>query len=161
VATTDGLLHGLEVHPGSAAAGRTEVPETMEEAWNLKADGAVTAGPEVVYLGLKHEAYPGYQGVEAVDKSNGKVLWRVDPESSFFTTFFEYHNQWSKPGGDARIYAITKDNRVVSLKEKERDTRVKLTVVPKVEAIPTRIVGKAAKDKDAAAPADAPKEDKK
>jgi outer membrane protein assembly factor BamB len=169
VPTNDGVLHALEVKAGVASAGKPEIPETFSEAWTLTADGTITMGPEVAYLGVKRQSYPGFLGVVAVEKSSGKVLWKVEPaEGSFFTGFLEFHNNWSKSGGDARIFAMTRDNRIVCLKEKERDTRLKVFTPPKADApVPTRIVGKAAKEKEAAeapkdaAPADAPKEEKK
>lgn len=171
IPTTDGNLHALEVHPGVVTTGRPEVPESFEEAWTVPAEGTVTIGPDVVYLGTKRQDYPGFVGVQAIEKATGKVLWKVDG-GGFFTGFLEYQNNWSKPNGDARVFAITSDNRIVSLKEKEHNTRVKVYVAPKTEVVPTRILGKAAKEaeaKDAAAkeapaadaPKDAPKEEKK
>jgi outer membrane protein assembly factor BamB len=159
-ATNDGMLHALEVTPSKSSKGSGESPETFEVAWELPGNGVVTAGPDYVYVGLKRTAgFPAFQGIEAVDKSNGKVKWKV--EGGFFTHFLEYQNAWSKPGSEARVYAITADNRVVSLREKIRDTGVRVVKDPEKAvdpSAPVKITGKKAGGDDAPK-ADAPKPD--
>src|SRR5437764_3010472 len=57
--------------------------------------------------------------------------WSSDVCSS---DLLEYFNTWSKPDGEARIYAISSDNRLVSLKEKIHDTSLKVVKLPTPEA---------------------------
>ena len=166
-ATNDGTLHALEVTPAKSSRGSAEAPETFDVAWELPAAGVVTAGPDYVYVGLSAtKDFPAFKGVEAVDKTTGKVKWKV--EGGFFSMYLENQNAWSKQGGEARVYAVTGDNRVVSLKEKVRDTGLKVfKEAPKAvdPSAPVKIIGGAKKDdapKDDAAkdaPKDAPKDE--
>ena len=180
-ATVNGLLHAIQITPAHTIKGQPEVPETINEAWQLKdAVGVVTAGPDIVYAGYRRTAkketsknakdaiktparttnpdidYPSFTGIAAVEKSSGKVLWKS--EDSFFTSYLEFHNAWSQPRQAAHVYAITSDNRLVSLKEKLRDTGIRvikpIIVEPEMPKMPTPH-----KKGDAAPAADAPKAD--
>ncbi|MFH0939059.1 MAG: PQQ-binding-like beta-propeller repeat protein [Planctomycetota bacterium] len=124
-ATSDGLVHALQVTPIRLIGGM-ESPETYKEVWTIPASGAITVGPSVVYLGLDREtSFSAFKGIQAVDKATGKALWKVQGPG-FLTHFLEFHNSWSNPTQNARVFAITTDNRVISLKEKVRDTGIKV-----------------------------------
>ncbi|MCY3017774.1 MAG: PQQ-binding-like beta-propeller repeat protein [Planctomycetota bacterium] len=127
---TDGTVRALLVRPARASKGQPETPESFTHAWDVQgAAGIVTAGPEVAYLGIKREGnMDAYKGVMAVDKATGKVLWKTDNE--FFRQFLGFNSAWNTPGLGARVYAITSDNRLVSLKEKIRETGLKIVQAP-------------------------------
>jgi len=136
VPTADGLLHGLQLTPAKALTGGTisEIPESSTEVWAAPAAGVITVGPDAVYVGLSQDRNsPVYKGIAAVDKSSGKTLWKS--EGGVFTEFLQFHNSWSKSNQEPRVYAITADNRLVSLKEKIRET-VKVVKQPVAPAEP-------------------------
>ncbi len=154
VATTDGKLHALQITPTKAVSKNQpiEVPESFTPAWDVKAEGGITVGPSVVYLGTGREKeFPGFKGVTAVEKATGKVLWSDDGKG-FFTHYLENHNAWSMPGGEMRLFAVSADNRLICLKEKQRDTGIKV-VKPAKPAEPE--LPKVIKKKAAAEGADA------
>ena len=161
-ATRDGILHALEISPARSSRGQAETPESFGLAWELPAAGAITTGPDVVYLGLKRTAgYDGFEGIEAVDKSSGKVLWKVDG-GGFFKAYLEYQNTPGKADSECRVFAVTNDNRIVSLKERVRNTGVRVFKEEKVvdPSAPVKIIGKKAggdQGGDAPKPDDAPK----
>lgn len=137
VPMADGQLHALRITPAKvlSGGGLSEIPESAALAWQVPAAGAITAGPSAVYLGLGQDAgSPVYKGIAAVDKASGKVLWKS--AGGIFTAFLQFHNSWSIPGQEARVYAITADNRLVSLKEKIRDTGVRTIKLPAAPAEP-------------------------
>jgi outer membrane protein assembly factor BamB len=129
-AVDTGKLEALKVNQATQLKTGVSVPESAQLLWETAGCGAITAGPDVVYVGLKcAKDFPGYQGIAAVEKASGKVLWQT-PENGFFTNYIEFHNDWANPVTEARIYAITSDNRLVSLKEKVRDTGIKVVKMP-------------------------------
>lgn len=158
VATTNGMVNGLTVTPSKAVKGQPEIPESYEKTWEVPAAGAITVSPDVVYLGTGRTG-DTYKGIMAVNKENGKVLWKS--ETPFFAQFLEYFNSWSKPEGEARVYAISSDNRLISLKEKVRATGIRVIKEPTPEVEQPKFT-KVPKKEGAAAPdAAAPKEEKK
>jgi hypothetical protein len=134
VATTDGELHALQLQPTRSSKGQPETPESFSHAWSVKGgEGIVTTGPDVVYVGRNRDADGNsYKGVVAVEKATGKVLWQ-SPKSDFFQQFLEFQNAWSNPKLAARVYTITADNRLLSLKEKVRDTGLRVVKEPEPE----------------------------
>lgn len=142
VATSEGALHALKVQPARSSKGQPETPESFAPAWEAKgADGVVTSGPDIVYAGSGHFADAnGYKGIMAIDKDTGKVLWKN--EGGFFTQFIEFHNSWMNPKLAARVYALTTDNRLVSFKEKVRDTGMKAIKAPAPEPEQPKMPGK-------------------
>ncbi|MGD0091206.1 MAG: hypothetical protein ABSE73_14915, partial [Planctomycetota bacterium] len=132
--TADGALHALLVQPSRASKGQPETPESFSHAWSVKGgQGVITTGPDIVYVGRDRDAELGsYKGIMALEKATGKVLWQV-PTSSFFQQFLEFQNSWSHAKFAPRVYALTSDNRLVSLKEKVRDTGLKVVKMPQVE----------------------------
>jgi len=163
VPTTDGELHALQLQPTRSSKGQPETPESFSHAWSVKGgEGVVTTGPDVVYVGKNREADANsYKGVMAVEKATGKVLWQ-SPKSDFFQQFLEFRNSWSNPKLAARLYTITADNRLLSLKEKVRDTGLRVVKVPEPEPeAPKMPVKKGAKAAPAegAAPAVEPAKD--
>jgi len=126
IATNNGKLNALQITPAKASTKTTaDQAETFEHAWSIPGEGAITASPSTVYIGLKrNEDHAGFSGIAAVDKATGKVLWKVDDEKPFFVNYIEFHNSWSNPADQARVFAITADNRIVALKEKARDTGI-------------------------------------
>jgi outer membrane protein assembly factor BamB len=135
VATEDGKLHALLVSPAKAPTKTTaETPESYSHAWEVSGAGAISASPSTVYVGLRHEKdHAAYNGVAAVDKASGRVLWSSEGgEKAFFTSYIEYQNSWTNAAQPMRLYAITSDNRIVALREKQRDTGVQ--VVKALEA---------------------------
>jgi outer membrane protein assembly factor BamB len=146
-ATSDGKTHALQLTPTrSATKSNPEAIETATHAWDVAGQGAITAGPNIVYVGANRSAtFPGFTGVTAVNKHTGKVLWSEQGgEKAFFTSFLEFHNSWSTDG--ARLFAITADNRLVSLKERAKDTALQ------VEAAPVDVAPKIPTPKKAEAP---------
>jgi outer membrane protein assembly factor BamB len=123
-ATTDGKTRALKLTPAVLPSQHStnEAPESCEQAWELPGAGAICAGPNIVYIGARrHTDHPGYSGVAAVNKNTGQTIWKEEGgEKAFFTSFLEFHNNWSADG--ARLFALTSDNRLVSLKEKPQDT---------------------------------------
>lgn len=94
--------------------------EDVSLAWKFASGRGVAAfAPEVVYVGednVADEAFRGYRKLAAVAKETGKLLWRTGGEHLDF--FLEFHNDWSVPGEDTRVYAVTNDGRFVSYKRK-------------------------------------------
>jgi|GEM_PF-2064146 len=125
VATSDGNLTALKLTPAYTPKGQPEVPESFEPAWQTKAVGTITASMDTVYVGLEKDGEePAFKGIAAIDKASGKTLWKSP--SGFFSNFLEFHNEWNLPTQNARVYAITTDNRLVSLKEKVRKTGLRV-----------------------------------
>ncbi|HEY3325393.1 MAG TPA: hypothetical protein VGP72_33385 [Planctomycetota bacterium] len=141
--TANGIFHALQIQPARSVKGQAEIPESYSEAWTAPAAGALCVGPDLVYLGTnKLKDAPGYGGVTVVSKADGKVQWKV--EGGFFTQFLPYFNLWTKPGQEAHVYALSSDNRLVSLKEKVRETGIRLIKAPTPEPeMPKVIIGKA------------------
>jgi hypothetical protein len=115
------------VSPARASKGGGELPERAAEFWKVKGDGTVTAGPLFAYIGSGAVGDHAYKSVSAVDKATGKVLWT----DSSAAQYLEYQNNWSNRDSGARIYALTSDGRIVSYKEKRRETGVQIAVIPK------------------------------
>lgn len=117
--TMDKVVHALEIVPAKSAT-RTSIgePESFKLLWNLSdAEGVVTAGERKVYLGKGlADKFRGYKKVFAVAKESGKVEWAS--ESLGVRFYIEFHNQWSKDGQEMRLYAVTEDNRLISIKER-------------------------------------------
>jgi outer membrane protein assembly factor BamB len=157
-ATRNNQVRALQIQPARASKGQPEIPESFSVAWSVpEAQGAITAGPDTVYLGTGRAAEMGmYTGIIAVEKATGKTQWRH--EGKFLTQYLEFHNSWSKANLEARVFALTADNRLVSLKEKIRDTGLKVVKVPAPDGeapkMPIRKKGAAAPAAEgAAAPA--------
>lgn len=153
-AANDGQVHAVEVKPMKISRGQPEVPENFSPAWTVAGDGTIGAGPDMVYVGSGKKAdMAAYGSIKAVDKMSGTVRWEVagGGKDSFFQQFLEFHNAWNS-GWDARVYAITNDNRVVSFKERIRDTGIKVVKQPEAPQGPAKIVGGAKKEGDAAEP---------
>ena len=115
----DGNIQAVRVIPSKPARkGDFETPERFTEGWVTKGEGTVTAGPKYVYIGNGKVGDHAYKSVSAVDKETGKVVWT---ESSA-GMYLEYQNNWSNKNSGARIYGVSSDGRVISYKEKRRDT---------------------------------------
>jgi len=143
-AANDGQVHAVEVKPMKISRGQPEVPENFNPAWTVAADGTLGAGPDLVYLGQgKKGDLAAYGSIKAVDKMSGAVRWEVagGGKDSFFQQFLEFHNAWNS-GWDARVYALTNDNRVVSFKERIRDTGIKVVKQPAAPQGPAVFVPK-------------------
>ncbi|HYG78146.1 MAG TPA: PQQ-binding-like beta-propeller repeat protein [Planctomycetota bacterium] len=150
VPTADGNLNALKVERSRVEKGQPETPEKYNVAWKVKGDGAITASSDIVYIGtgrLKDNC--SYMGIQAVNKETGKVLWATEP-GSFFSQFLETQSAWSVPGNDTRIFAIASDNRLISLKEKVRDTGIRV-IKPTAEPEAPKMPAKKAKAGDAPA----------
>jgi len=159
VATTNGMVNGLKVTPSMAQKGQPEIPESFEKAWEVPAAGAITVSPDVVYLGTGRTG-DSYKGIVAVAKDSGKVLWKS--ETGFFTQYLEFFNSWSKPDSEARVFAISADNRLISLKEKVRATGIRVIKEPTPEVEQPKFTKVPKKEgADAAAPAPEKKDEKK
>lgn len=126
VATNNGMLNALRVQFSRPNKDLFDSSESFSKEWEVAGcAGVITAGPTIVYAGLnREEGFPGYKGIAAIDKATGKVLWKN--EGGLFSDYVEFHNSWTKPNQAARVYAITADNRLVSLKEKLMDTGMKV-----------------------------------
>ncbi|HYF50124.1 MAG TPA: PQQ-binding-like beta-propeller repeat protein [Planctomycetota bacterium] len=153
IPTENGKVNALRVTPSKAPTKTTpEVPESFEEAWAVPGAGVITASPTTAYIGLKRQAdHPGFSGIVAVDKNTGKTLWKVNGETPYFVDYLEFHNSWSNPSEQARVFAITADNRIVALKEKPRDTGVQKPKEEKKEEVPVAPKKKDEKKADEAA----------
>jgi len=143
VACTDGELHALQLQPARSSKGQPETPESFSHAWSVKGGtGVVTTGPDVVYVGWDRDAaLNSYKGVMAVEKATGKVLWQ-SPKSEFFQQFLEFQNSWDNPKLAARVYTITADNRLVSLRERVRKTGLIVVKAPEPEPEAPKMIGK-------------------
>jgi len=162
-AANDGQVHAVEVKPMKISRGQPEVPENFSPAWTVAAEGTLGAGPEMVYLGSgKKGDLAAYGSIKAVDKMSGTVRWEVSGggKDSFFQQFLEFHNAWNS-GWDARVYAITADNRVLSFKERLRDTGIKVVKPTEAAAPNSRLVGIPKPPADPAAPAEEKKPEAK
>ena len=110
--TKTGLVNCLRVNSGKF--GHKGEPETLESAtklWSIEGGGVITTGKNVVYVSDSMDVKSGlYKGVKAVDRETGKVRWHMD--SGFFSLIMQVYNE-SSP----RLYAVTVDNRIISLRE--------------------------------------------
>ncbi len=97
------------------------VPEHAEEAWTLHGyQGAIGASEKVIYLGDEEvKGFRGFKKVAAVDKETGKVLWKSASKGVAF--YLEFQNAWRSPDQPLRLYTVTKDNRLLSFKERKYD----------------------------------------
>jgi outer membrane protein assembly factor BamB len=129
--TVDKAVHALEVIPAKPAT-KTSIaePESHKLLWKLNdAEGVVTAGERKVYLGAGvTDKFRGYKKVCAVLKDSGKVEWASESQGVRF--YIEFHNQWSREDQEMRLFAVTEDNRLLSLKERAEKVG---PVVAKVE----------------------------
>ncbi|HLX62556.1 MAG TPA: PQQ-binding-like beta-propeller repeat protein [Planctomycetota bacterium] len=124
----DGNVQALRITPArSPAKGGYETPEHFAEFWKVKGEGIVTAGPIYAYIGSGPVGEHAYKSVAAVDKGTGQIAWT---ESSA-AQYLEYNNNWSNRNSGARIYAVQSDGRIVSYKEKKRDTGIQIAQLPK------------------------------
>ncbi len=150
--TDNGVYHALKVAPAqSGLKGGADVPETVSVAWELQgAAGTLAFSPSTVYVGLNSSLNGlAYKTIEAVDKANGKVLWKCD--GAPFTEYLVYHNPSSGAVQPASIFALTADNRLVCLKEKS--SKQPVAVVAKVVQKPKAVeAAPEVKAPDAAAP---------
>ena len=155
VATSNGMLNALQVQSSRTSKGQPETPETFSQAWQVPGEGAIEVSPDTVYVGTGRNASAGsFGGITAVDKTSGKVRWKVD--GGFFTQYLESHTGWGAANSETRIYTITADNRLIALKEKIRDTGVRVANIPQPEEqpkMPTKKQPKADGAEGAAAPA--------
>jgi outer membrane protein assembly factor BamB len=155
----EGNVQAMRISPARVPAkGGPEIPERITEFWKVKGEGTVSAGPLFVYIGDGKVGDRAYKSVSAVDKSTGKIVWTLSSAAQYL----EYQNNWSNRDSGARIYALNADGRVVSYKEKRRDTGVQIAVMPK-EAEPEQFKVPVTKKKDetSAEPPTPPKPDDK
>lgn len=117
--TSDKVLHGLEVIPAkSPTRSDPGTPENYQAMYTIPGvEGVITASERKIYLGSElTQGFRGYRKVQAVLKGNGKVEW--SSASAGVRFYIEYHNQWFKEDQTMRLYAVTEDNRLLSLKER-------------------------------------------
>lgn len=109
-------IHAVRVF-GTRKKGQLQIPETSEFAWKLNAEGVVGASEKTVYLGSDlTKGFHGYRQIQAVDKQSGKVLWKSASKGVVF--YLQFHNTWKNEDQAFRLYAVTKDNRLLAFKEK-------------------------------------------
>lgn len=136
--TSDNVVHALEIVPAKPATKALPVaePESFKRLWSLgDAEGVVTAGERKVYLGLgMTDKFRGYRKVCAVLKDSGKVEWASESQGVRF--YLEFHNQWSKDDQGMRLYAVTEDNRLLSIKERVEKVGPVLAKVEEKKEVP-------------------------
>ena len=147
----DGNVQSVRIIPSRPARkGEFETPERFKESWSVKGEGTVTAGPKYVYIGSGKVGDRAYKSVSAVEKETGKIAWT----DSSATQFLEYQNNWSNKNSGARLYALASDGRMISYKEKRRDTAFVVKAPKDSEAeLPKSAVMKKKDDATAEAPA--------
>ncbi len=153
----DGTIQAVRVIPSRPARkNEFETPERFTESWITKGDGIVTAGPKYVYIGNGIVGDRAFKSVSAVDKETGKTVW-TDSSGGMY---LEYVNNWSNRTSGARLYTVSSDGKVISYKEKRRDTAEVVVKKPKEsEADSEKPI--ILKKKEEASPADPAKPDEK
>jgi len=117
--TSDDVLHGIKVISAKPATKTTlEEPESFELMYKIEnAGGVITAGERKVYVGSgSTKGFDGYTKVRAVLKDSGKTDWASESKGVRF--YIQFHNAWYKSDEGMRLFAVTEDNRLLSLKER-------------------------------------------